>query len=222
MKFIYFYSNLYEYYHNHINDTIGSIFEVEGVKIDDLESKNGHTFFGGVSIKIKIIIKKIKENIGDSIVFTDATIFINPNNKNMLVDFFNNYIENDLCFADNDGNGYYNIGIILIKCNEKTLDFFTNVLHILSTDKGWDQDIINKQLSENTDLKIDIFERNKVYCNWEFNPTLKDSFLIYKSFILHNPNIIINFNKRLDILKKYDLITEEEYTENYKYNDTNL
>lgn len=216
MKFIYFYSKLYEYYNNHIHNNINSIFDLEAIKIDDLQNNNGHTFFGGVSIKIELIIQKIKENMGNSIIFTDATIFINSNNINELYDFFYKYIDNDLCFADNDGKGYYNIGIILINCNIKSLTFFENILIDLTNSCGWDQEIINNHLQNNTNLKINTFNREKIYCNWNFNPSYKNTFLIYKSFISHDKNINKNFNKRLDIFKTFGLITEEEYNANLK------
>jgi hypothetical protein len=213
-KFIYFYSELYEYYNKHIHTNLQTVFEVEGIKIDNLQNNGVHTFFGGVSIKIELIVQKIKENMGNAIMFTDATIFINSNNTNQLVDFFNKYVDNDLCFADNE-NGYYNIGVILIKCTTKTLTFFENVLTDLLNTRGWDQDIVNKHLLNNNTLKVTTFDRTKIYCNWDFNPSYRDTYLIYKSFIWHDKNIYINFNKRLDILKKYELITNEEYNDNY-------
>jgi len=215
MKFIFFYSDLYEYYNKHIHKNLNSVFQVEAIKIDNLQNNSGHTFFGGVSIKIELIVQKIKENIGNSIIFTDATIFINSNNTHELGDFFNTYVDYDLCFANNDGNGYYNIGVILIKCTIDTLTFFENVLTELKNIHGWDQDVINNHLLNNSTLKVTTFDVTKIYCHWEFNPSYRDTYLIYKSFIHHDTNINKNFNKRLDILKKYELITNEEYTENY-------
>jgi len=216
MKFIYFYSELYEYYNKHIYQNLNKIFELDAIKIDNLNNNSSHTFFGGVTIKIELILQKIKENMGNSIIFTDATIFINSNNINELVDFFNKYLENDLCFADNDGKGYYNIGIILIKCNINTLIFFENVLTDLSNNHGWDQDVINKHLINKNNLKVTTFDRTKIYCNWDFYPSYKNTYLIYKSFINHDKNINKNFNKRLDIFKKNELISNEEYEANYK------
>jgi hypothetical protein len=217
MKFIYFYSELYEYYNKHIHENLDSVFELEAIKIDNLKNNSSHTFFGGVSIKIELILQKLKENMGNSIIFTDATIFINSKNINELVDFFYKNLDNDLCFADNDGSGYYNIGIILIKCNIKTLTFFENVLTDLTNNHGWDQDIINNHLLNNNDnLKVNAFDRTKIYCNWDFNSDYKHTYLIYKSFIHHDTNINKNFNKRLDILKNSELITNEEYNANYK------
>jgi len=216
MKFIYFYSQIYEYYNNHIQKNLNSVFDLEAIKIDDLKNKSGHAFFGGVSIKIELILEKIKENMGSSIIFTDATIFINSNNINELVDFFNKYIDNDLCFADNNGNDHYNIGIILIKCNTKTLSFFENVLSDLINTKGWDQQVINKHLNNNNSLNVNTFNKEKINCGWNFHPPYKNTFLIYKSFIKQSSSIIKNFNMRLDIFKKGGLITDEEYNANYK------
>jgi hypothetical protein len=216
MKFIYFYSDLYEYYNKHIYKNLNSFFNLEAIKINDLTNNSGHTFFGGVSIKIELIIQKIKENMGNAIIFTDATIFINSNNTNEQVNFFKSYLDNDLCFADNNGKGYYNIGIILINCNIKTLTFFENVLTDLIKTSGWDQDVINKHLINNNNLKVNTFDRKKIYCDWNFDHSIKNSFLIYKSFIYHDKNKINNFNKRLDIFKKFQLISDEEYNANYK------
>ena len=220
MKFVYFYSEIYEYFNKHIRANLSSVFDLDAIKIDNLKNNRNHTFFGGVSIKIELVIQKIKENMGNTIIFTDATIFINSTNVNELVNFFNKYAdsENDLCFADNDGMGYYNIGIILIKCNLDTLHFFECALIDLIKLSGWDQDIINKKLlSNNHKLKVAAFERPKIYCDWNFNPLYKNTFLIYKSFIHHDKNIIANFNKRLSIFKKWKLITNEEYDANWKH-----
>jgi hypothetical protein len=215
MKFIFFYSQLYEYYYSHIYKNISSVFDLEAIKIDNLNNYSTHTFWGGVSIKIELVIQKIKENLGQSIIFTDATIFINSNNVDKLFNFFNLYIDNDLCFVDE--NHYNNIGIILIKCNEKTLTFFENILHELIDKKGWDQQVINEHLKNNSNLKINRFDKEKICCGWDFNPMYKDTFLIYKSFIHHDTNIINNFNMRLDIFKNAGLISEEEYNVNKQY-----
>jgi hypothetical protein len=218
MKFIFFYSPLYYYYNHHIHKNIGSFFEIEGIEINDLSNNSNHTFFGGVSIKIELIIQKIKENLGQSIIFTDATIFINSNNANQLLDFFTSYTNNDLCFPDNGGDclHHYNIGVMLINCNERTLSFFENVLIDLIQNKGWDQDVINTHLKNNSTLKVDEFDKEKIFCNYEFNPAYKDTYLIYKSFINHDTNINKNFNARLNLFKKYGLISDEEYNNNYK------
>ncbi len=212
-KFVYFYSDIYEFYNQHIIENLNNIFNIDGIKIDDLKKnqKTRHTFAGGVSIKIELVIKKIKENMGKYIIFSDATIFINKNKKNDLLNFFNNYLSHDICFADNNINNDYNIGIILIHCTNKILIFFENVLHTLTKSRGWDQDVINKLINVEKNLKICKFPKNKIYCNYHFDETLKDEFLIFKSFIRHKDNIIKNYNKRIEIFKNGNLISEDEY-----------
>ena len=38
MKFIFFYSQLYEYYYSHIYKNISSVFDLEAIKIDNLNN----------------------------------------------------------------------------------------------------------------------------------------------------------------------------------------
>lgn len=211
MKFVYFYSDIYEFYNQHIKENLNNIFDIDAIKVDDLNPKNGHTFSGGVSIKIELIIKKIKENMGKHIIFTDATIFINKNKKHDLLNFFNNYLSYDICFADNNINNEYNIGINLIHCTNKILIFFENVLDTLIKSQGWDQTVINKLINVEKNLKIGKFPKKKIYCNNHFDKTLKNDFLIFKSFICHHNNIIKNYNQRIEIFKKGNLISKDEY-----------
>jgi len=210
-KFVYFYSDIYEFYNQHIKENLNNIFDIDGIKIGDLNVKTGHTFFGGVSIKIELLIKKIKENMGKHIIFTDATIFINKNKKHDLLNFFNNYLSYDICFADNNINNEYNIGIFLIHCTNKILIFFENVLDTLIKSQGWDQRVINNLINVEKNLKIGKFPKNKIYCNYHFDKTLQDDFLIFKSFIYHRNNIINNYNQRIEIFKKGNLISKDEY-----------
>lgn len=210
-KFVYFYSDIYKFYNKHIKENLNNIFDIDGIKIDDLNTKNGHTFYGGVSIKIELIIKTIKENMGKNIIFTDATIFINKNKKNDLLNFFNKYLSYDLCFADNNINNEYNIGVILIHCTNKTLAFFENVLHTLTRSQGWDQRVINNLINIDKNLKICKFPKNKIFCGYHFDKTLKDDFLIFKSFIRHCNSIINNYNQIIEIFKDGGLISHDEY-----------
>jgi len=221
MKFIFFYSPLYNYYKDHIINNLNDIFDIEPILINDLSKNENawHTFCGGVSIKIELIIQKIKENMGENIIFSDATIFINKKNKNEISDFFKNYINYDISFACNRGYGAnYNIGIILMKCNEKLLEFFNTVLIELITNKSWDQSVVNN-LIEKTDLSIGCFDNTKICCGDNFNIKYKEYFLIYKSFIPHTNNLIVNYNARFKKFLEAGLISLEEYNEAINYNN---
>jgi len=212
-KFVYFYSDIYQFYNQHIKENLNDIFDINGIKINDLNSQNGHTFWGGVSIKIELLIKEIKENMGKHIIFSDATIFINKNKKHELLYFFDNYLSYDICFASHlpPNDAIYNIGIMLIYCTDKILLFFENVLDILKKSRGWDQDVINKLIKVDKNLSVCKFPTNKIYCNYYFDKLVKDDFLIFKSFIHHENNIINNYNQRIETFKKGDLISEDEY-----------
>jgi hypothetical protein len=215
-KLIFFYSDIYTYFKNHIIKNLDKYFIIEPILIEELNAKKDqHTFFGGVSIKIELVIQKIKENLGKFIIFTDATIFINEKNCNQLSDFFDFYKNYDLCFPNNlIGEHLYNIGIMLINCNENTLDFFENVLIVLKASSGWDQDIVNKCLSEKHKLKIGLFSEKKIVCGYHLEHNLKDEFFIFKSFINHTPNVKNNYNKRIQIFYDANLISFDEYQKN--------
>jgi len=213
-KLIFFYSELYGYYSDHIHSRLDGFFEIEGIQIDNLVNDNkGHTFFGGVSIKIELIIQKIRENMGEFITFSDATIFINSTHAPLLGEWIDTYKEYDLCFPCNGGEDKHNIGFILINCNEKTLRFFEQVLSELQKNRGWDQQVVNRLLMTccPTDMKVGNFEVARICCGFDFPAQYIDTFLIYKSFIHHSTDMIANFNARLDIFRSNHLISEEEY-----------
>jgi hypothetical protein len=191
---------------------------MEAIKIDNLKNTNDHTFFGGVSIKIELIIDKIKDNLDEFIIFSDATIFINSKNNFELNNFLNLYKDNDLTFADNlNPDQPYNIGFILIKCSIKTLNFFKNALIILKAEKSWDQQVINFELMHHaSNLTLNVFDKSKIVCGFDFYQPYTDSYLIFKSFVHHSKSITQTFNSRLDLFKNSGLISEEEYKANYK------
>ena len=212
MKFIYFYSQLYDYYNSHIRNNLSEHFELENIKIDDLNNTSGHTFFGGVSIKIELVIQKIKENMGSTIVFSDATIFVNKRKCQELPSFFESYINNDLVFIDEkQEQSTFCIGLILIKCNNLTLDFFNTVLADLTFNKGWDQEVINRLLKTQNSLVVNTFDREKICSGYEFPESTRNTFLIFKSFIEHKENKYDNFNARIHKFFKSGLINAEEY-----------
>lgn len=217
MKFCYFYSDIYKFYHDHIQDSLSKYFDLESILIQDLKPQSGHTFFGGVSIKIDLIIKQIKENFGKDIIFTDATIFLNKQNTPQLPEYFLSYSNNDLCFADNQLGVIrtpYNTGIILIKCNDKTLNFFKNVLIELNSRTtshlAWEQLVINDLLKYNSDIIVSKFDK-RIYCNYTFDSQYLDSFFIFKSYIKHTDNIINNYNQRIQTFYNSNLIDQTLY-----------
>jgi len=205
MRFLYFYSPLYQFYHEHIQDTLNEFFDLEPALIEDikeLDNKDQHHFIG-LTIKIDLIIDAIKRYMGETIIFSDATIFINKNKSHELKDYFLGYSENDITFVFEEGNGQ-NIGIMQIKCSEKTLEFFIRSLNNMIKDgEVHDQSAIKHVIFyESQDLQLNMgYFGERIICDI-FHSYMKDNFLIYKSFI-SNRNKTSNFNQRIQ--KFYDL-----------------
>jgi hypothetical protein len=205
MRFLYFYSPLYQFYHEHIQEALQDFFELEPhliADIKELDNKDQHHFIG-LTIKIELIIDAIKRYMGETIIFSDATIFINKNKSHELKDYFSGYSENDITFVLEEGNGQ-NIGVLQIKCSKKTLELFDRALDLMN--KGievHDQNAIKRIIfycSQDLELRTGYFG-DRIVCD-VFHYYMKDNFLIYKSFI-SNRNKISNFNQRIQ--KFYDL-----------------
>jgi len=207
-KLVYFYSNNYKLFHDHIQDSLKDFFSLNPILIDEIKHKTGHSFFGGVSIKIELIIKKIKENIGDKIIFSDVTIFVNKENAKFINPYLTTYSGFDLVFPDNK-NGECNIGFILISCNAKTLKFFTDVVSLLKQNSGWDQAVVNSLLASSA-LRFTKFD-DKIYCGYLVD--IKNEFYIFKSFINHTDSAQKNIIKRIICFIKSGLITTDDFKE---------
>jgi hypothetical protein len=223
MKFIYFYSEDYSFYHNHIQKNLSNFFHLEPViigkiNIDENKHLNHSHHFAGITIKIELIIDSIKKNMGSPIIFSDATIFVNNKNSDKFLNYIEQYLDNDLVFADNniyDANAPVNIGFILINCSSKTLTFFENVLQSLQQKLTlWDQETINLQLSIDKNIKYTKFNRY-IYCRfwWDMNDETKENYFIFKKFI-NNENKTSNFNQRIRFFYENSLITKEEFDQN--------
>jgi hypothetical protein len=187
-------------------------FELEPILIDDIkEVDNNKHHFDGLTIKIELIIDAIKRYMGETIIFSDATIFINKNKSHELKDYFLEYNENDVVFIYEDGNGE-NIGVTQIKCSKKTLEFFNRALQLMySGDQTHDQNAIKHTkyyLISDLDLKLGYFG-DRIFCFY-FQEYRRHDFLIYKSFI-SNKTKISNFNQRIQIFYDLGLIDIETY-----------
>jgi len=219
MKFYYFYSPSYTFYHEHIQERLSNQVDLHPILIDEIpEIKDSH-HFTGLTIKIDLIIDAISQNMGkeETIIFSDATIFIHPENGAKLVDHIKQYHEYDLCFINESWNQLYNIGFLTIKCTEKTLLFFKYVREIMPT-INHDQVAIN-YLLQTTSLNYVMYDSSKIYCG-EFKEELRDSFIIYKSGI-QNIDKKANYNQRIQNFYDHRLIDFKTYCKNYIYDVNN-
>jgi len=212
MKFIYFYSPFYKFYHDQFQEKITPHFESVPLLIDDIkesENKNVH-HFDGLTIKVELIIDQIENEMGTNIIFSDATCFINKETIHDLEKFINSYSDYDICFIK-EGH-VFNIGFMKINCNNETLSFFNKVLQTMKSGEiTHDQECINSLLST-SGLKYTTFDNNIIYCS-NFDPS-KKNFIVYKSFIRNN-NKIDNFNQRIQIFYDNKLIDESVYKKYY-------
>jgi len=220
MKFVYFYSNTYEFYNYYIKSCIENLesFDITPIIINDvINTDSSKHHFCGINIKIELIIEEIKQNIGETIVFSDATIFINNKNISKLYEYLNNYRE-DLVFINEFQNNCYNIGFILIKCNKQTQEFFEKVLYLLNTKQfTHDQACINHLIKNNNfpNISVNVFGK-EIYCGYYFIEEERENFIIYKSFINNTGNLIDNYNLRIKHFYDLKLIDEKTYNIWYK------
>jgi hypothetical protein len=134
------------------------LFEYEN--IDDIGAIPGYPGspnFKNVNYKKMFYIhEKIKENLGNCIIISDLDIVFFRPFKEMVEQMMDNY---DVLLQDN-GNGEYNVGFIVINCNPKVLNFWdTQILpnadKILQGFHVGDQGLINEEL-----IKSDIRHNN--------------------------------------------------------------
>lgn len=98
-------------------------------------------FFSGNPIKIYVITRYIEKNIGKSFFFTDVDLIVLPT---FSLEDLNNYLENDItCMKESP----YNIGCLLIQCNQKTLSFFQRILNKMKETNLLDQDAFLQELT---------------------------------------------------------------------------
>jgi hypothetical protein len=210
MRFIYFYSPFYQFYHEHIQSALSSHFDLEPILIEDIqeiENKNLH-HFEGLTIKLDLIIAAIKRYMGEIIVFSDATIFINHNKAHELQAYILENPDLDIVFVNEYSNGQ-NIGVLRITCSEKMLDFFEKSLQIMKDGiETHDQNAIKRALSETNTITSGLFG-DRIMCQ-HFYEYMRPHFYIFKSFI-SNRGKESNFNQRLQQFYDLQLIDEATY-----------
>jgi len=121
--------------------------EIE-IIIADLPTVKGATICGGYEVwlfKTNDIIQRIKENMGEVILYTDIDIQFFKPIKNHIEKAL---IDNDIVFQRNPtpAEGLLNIGFMAIRCSSKTLKFWNKVLEHLKKDKLHDQQIVQDLL----------------------------------------------------------------------------
>ena len=218
MKWYFFYTSDYHFYKNHIESRLkNSKFEVSPILTNDIKlSKVGHHFINN-TLKIELVIDCIKKNMGNHIIFSDATIYINDKVEDLY-----NYIilkqntDIDIYFAEEHFN--INIGFILLRCNEKTLLFFEQILNNMNEKKKNNiltHDQVETIIVKNNYniCKISSFEREYIWCSDYIYSPIKESFYVFKITVDLDSDIS-RHNQRLNALYYLNFISQDEYNKN--------
>jgi hypothetical protein len=187
IPFYFFYTPNYIFWYNHLTETLNNIFNVNPIEIEKIILSNanltGH-HFTNVTIKVELVIDSIKKNMNKYIIFSDATIFVNKEKLPELETFITENISKnkDIIFAYLPQDPI-NIGFMLIKCNEKTLFFWEEILKIMQNNLNcWDQWLVNKLILDPAyKIDYDFFDNNKVWVGDLIPKENLGSFFIYKS-----------------------------------------
>jgi hypothetical protein len=106
-----------------------SKFEIEPLEVLPFKLSEVNHHFTNITLKVELVIDCIKKNINNKILFSDATLYVNPNKTDELFDYLNEMIVNkDIVLIKY--NDSYNIGLMLINCNEKNLKFWDKNINI--------------------------------------------------------------------------------------------
>ena len=211
LKMYYFYSCSYLFFHEHIQERLSNYMDLKPILINDIPEIPNQHHFTGLTIKLELVIDAIQKNLGETIIFSDATIFIHSENGAKLEEYINQFHAYDICFIDESMNERYNIGFLTIKCSEKTMNFFKEALNLMQI-INHDQAAVN-YLLQTTELNYIMYD-HRIFCG-DFREELRDSFIIYKSFI-SNKNKTENFNQRIQNFYDNRFINTETYDKWYK------
>lgn len=150
MDWLYVWSPRYRFFHEFLFSQIKDLsgFHITPVfapqKFFTPIQSEGH-FLTGIPIKIHVIMNYIQKNMGKTFFFTDVDLIVLPEFKYQELE---QYTKNDItCMYEESSSIHYNIGCLLIQCNEKTLEFFKNILGRIQREKLLDQDAFAKELS---------------------------------------------------------------------------
>lgn len=210
IKYYYFYTPDYDHWHKHLSNTLSSHFDVNPICVDEitgLHDQHNNHHFTGCSFKVELVIDTIKKNMGNKIVFSDATWYVNKNKVGELYDLINltNY---GMTFANNSNNGDLNIGIICLDCNETILNFWNDVLTTLQNNVNFhDQKIVNSKIQH-----PNLFDYKKIISFYpggdnceQFDKTV---FLMVKIYTLSSQNKQQRDSFRMEWMKNYELVLE--------------
>ena len=172
MKIYFFYNKAFIDVKNYFVNSMKDDFELCPINLDE-KFKIGRWSLGGKDdekvalwlFKTETLIKCIEDNLSENniIIFSDTDIqFFAP----VIPTIEKSMRDKDMCFqrefTHSDIN--VNIGVIAIRCNQNSLQFWKNTLNMIVHTGSWDQIIVNSVLfayrqkqNHNTEVMTDIY-----------------------------------------------------------------
>jgi hypothetical protein len=109
------------------------------------ENEEQH-FLTGIPIKIYCLLKSLKENPNQQILFSDADLIVLDKN---LSEKLQTYEVNDITAMRADkSKDIYNIGFMMVKSTPEVIQFFETVMARIHKEKLLDQDVFNEEIKQ--------------------------------------------------------------------------
>lgn len=209
MDWLYVWSPRYRFFHEFL---FSRIQDLSGFRIQPIFAEQhlftrrdpSIHFFSGNPIKMYVITRYIEKNLGKRFFFTDVDLVVLPTFSREDLD---NYLENDItCMKESP----YNIGCLLIQCNQKTLSFFKGILDAMKNTNLLDQDAFIQELTT-FQGKLGVFSpQNYVQSNMAAEPVLQLPKIIQCLTSQNNPTDVL-LEKVLTISDYIDISPIQHY-----------
>jgi glycosyltransferase involved in cell wall biosynthesis len=204
IPYYYFYTSDYVHWHNTLKNTLEDYFDVRPIlidKINGLHDQHSIHHWVGCSEKIKLLIDCIRQNIGKRIVFSDVTIYVNPNKVKELYSLVCN-ASSGMTFARNAQLDEINICFMTVDCTHETLQIWEEIMGKIGP-SDHDQYIVNCVVKN-----PQLFEAHEVIARWPVDVSTwysynRDSFIVLKIFTPSNECKTTRDGFRYSVMKDY-------------------
>jgi glycosyltransferase involved in cell wall biosynthesis len=200
IKWYTFFTKDYTIWYEHLKCKLKDKFEVNGILLNELNIHNQHCqhHFTGCSDRIKLIIAAIYENLGETIVFSDCTLYFKDVDK--LHEIISN--SSETTYAKNSVANDINIGLIVLKCTQDELNFWHNVLEKMGPEVH-EQTLVDNLATSTPNYNYSLFNRNDVFCGFVINENkhiVPETFCALKLFVTATSDKYTRFIDRLNTL----------------------